>query len=91
MNPLALVVTCVAGWMNRHQQVVIAYLQAEVRVLQEQLGRRPRFNDDQTARHLTDGLDGFLNGCRYLIQDRSPRFTKEFEALLQSAGVQSVR
>ena len=50
MNPLALVVTCVAGWMNRHQQVVIEYLQEEVRVLQEQLGRRPRFNDDQRRR-----------------------------------------
>ena len=50
MNPLSLMVTCVAGWMNRHQQVVIEYLQEEVRVLQEQLGRRPRFNDDQRRR-----------------------------------------
>jgi len=263
MNPLTLVVTCVAGWMNRQQQVVIEYLQEEVHVLQEQLGRRPRFNDDQrrrlalkaktvgrqglrrfarivtpdtllawhrrliarkydfstvrkpgrprtvgelrdlilrmarenrswgytriqgalrnlghevgrgtvaqmlksaglepapdrlsrttwkeflrthwevlaatdfftvelwtvvglvryhvwfvirlatrevkiagivpeptgswmtqTARHLTDGLDGFLNGYRYLIHDRSPLFTKEFQALLQSAGIQAVR
>jgi len=263
MNPLSLVVTCVAGWMNRHQQEVIEYLQEEVRVLQEQLGRRPRFNDEQrrrlalkaktvgrqglrrfarivtpdtlmawhrrliarkydsskvrkpgrpstaselrelilrmarenrswgytriqgalsnlghevgrgtvaailkaagldpapermnrttwkeflrthwemlaatdfftveiwtavglvryhvwfvvrlasrmvtiagivpeptgpwitqTTRHLTDSLDGFLNGCRYLIHDRSPLFTKEFVTILQSAGVQSVR
>jgi transposase InsO family protein len=45
----------------------------------------------QTARHLTDGLDGFLNGYRYLIHDRSPLFTKEFQALLQSAGIQAVR
>jgi len=36
--------------MNRHQQVVIEYLQAEIRVLKEQLGRRPRFNDDQRRR-----------------------------------------
>jgi len=263
MNPLTLVVTCVAGWMNRQPQGVIEYLQEEVHVLQEQLGRRPRFNDDQrrrlalkaktvgrqglrrfarivtpdtllawhrrliarkydfstvrkpgrprtvgelrdlilrmarenrswgytriqgalrnlghevgrgtvaqmlksaglepapdrlsrttwkeflrthwevlaatdfftvelwtvvglvryhvwfvirlatrevkiagivpeptgswmtqTARHLTDGLDGFLNGYRYLIHDRSPLFTKEFQALLQSAGIQAVR
>jgi len=263
MNPLTLVVTCVAGWMNRHQQVLIEYLQEEVRVLQEQLGRRPQFNDDQrrrlarkaktvgrkglrrfarivtpdtllawhrrllaqkydsskvrrpgrrstasdlrelivrmarenrswgytriqgalrnlghevgrgtvaeilrtaglepaperinrttwkeflrthwevlaatdfftvevwtavalvryhvwfvlrlasrrvtiagivpepngawitqTARHLTDGLNGFLNGCRYLIHDRSPLFTKAFEAILRSAGIQAVR
>jgi len=45
----------------------------------------------QTARHLTDGVDGFLNGCRYLIHDRSPLFTKEFQALLQSAGIHAVR
>ena len=25
---------CVAGWMNRYQQVVIEYFQEEVRVLQ---------------------------------------------------------
>jgi len=36
--------------MKRHQQDVIAYLPEEVRVLQEQLGRRPRFNDDQRRR-----------------------------------------
>ena len=45
----------------------------------------------QTPRHLTDSLDGFLNGCRYLIHDGSPLFTKEFVTILQSAGVQSVR
>ena len=45
----------------------------------------------QTARHLTDSLNGFLNGCRYLIHDRSPLFTKQFEAILQSAGIQAVR
>ena len=45
----------------------------------------------QTARHRTDGLNGFLNGCRYLIHDRSPLFTKAFEAILQSAGIQAVR
>jgi len=50
MNPLCLLVTCVAGWMNHHQQVVIEYLQEETRVLREQLGKRPRFNDDQRRR-----------------------------------------
>lgn len=45
----------------------------------------------QTTRHLTDGLGGFLNGCRYLIHDRSPLFTNEFEGILQSAGIQAVR
>ena len=36
--------------MNRHQKLVIEYLQEEVRVLKEQLGKRPRFNDDQRRR-----------------------------------------
>jgi hypothetical protein len=44
----------------------------------------------QKARHLCDGWDGFLNGCRYLIHDRSSLFTKEFETILQGAKVQSV-
>ena len=50
MNPLILVVISIAGWMNRNQQDVIAYLQEEVRVLKEQLGKRPCFNNDQRRR-----------------------------------------
>ncbi len=30
--------------MNRQQQLVIEYLQEEIRVLQEQLGKSPRFS-----------------------------------------------
>ena len=41
MNPLSFLLVCLAGWMNRRQQAVIEYLQEEVRVLQEQLGKRP--------------------------------------------------
>lgn len=42
----------------------------------------------QIARNLTDGLDGFLNECRYLIHDRSSLFTAQ--VILESAGVKSV-
>ena len=45
----------------------------------------------QIARNLTDEVDGFLRGCRYLIHDRSTLFTKEFLSILESAGVKSVR
>ena len=45
----------------------------------------------QVARNLTDGLDGFLAGCRYLIQDRSSLFTPEFGMILESAGIETVR
>jgi len=45
----------------------------------------------QVARNLTDGLDGFLAGCRYLIHDRSSLFTQEFRMILESAGIEAVR
>jgi len=41
--------------MNHRQQLVIEYLQEEIRVLQEQLGKRPRFNDDQRRRLAAKG------------------------------------
>ena len=50
MNPFLLLIVAVAGWMNRNQQKVIVYLQEEIRVLKEQLGKKPRFNDDQRRR-----------------------------------------
>ena len=41
----------VAGWVNRHQQDVIAYVVEENRVLQEQMrGRKLRLHDDQRRR-----------------------------------------
>src|ERR1035441_9936813 len=41
----------VAGWMNRHQQAVIEYLQEENRVFLEQLGGKPRrFTEAQRIR-----------------------------------------
>jgi hypothetical protein len=47
-QPRRFLLLTVAGWMNRKQQDVIAYLQEENRVLREQLGgKRLRFTDDQ--------------------------------------------
>jgi putative transposase len=45
----------------------------------------------QMARNLTDSLDGFLNGCRYLIHDRASLFSQDFAMILEAAGTQSVR
>jgi transposase InsO family protein len=45
----------------------------------------------QVGRNLTDCMDGYLAGYRYLIHDRSSLFTKEFRSILQSGGVKSVR
>ena len=51
MNNLGFVVACVAGWVNRHQQHVIEYLQEEVRVLKElHGGKRLRFSNEQRCR-----------------------------------------
>src|SRR5882724_10565131 len=55
MTPLDFLLVCFAGWMNHRQQLVIEYLQEEIRVLQEQLGKRPRFNDDQRRRLAAKG------------------------------------
>jgi transposase InsO family protein len=50
VNPFAYMLLCLAGWMNRSQQDVIEYLQEEIRVLKELLGKKPRLNDDQRRR-----------------------------------------
>jgi putative transposase len=55
MNPFAVLLICVAGWMNRNQQDVIEYLQEEIRVLKELLGKKPQFNDEQRRRLATKG------------------------------------
>ena len=45
----------------------------------------------QIARNLTDGVDGFFMGKRYLIHDRDPLYTNEFLNMLANARVQSVK
>jgi len=51
LDPLSFFVVSLAGWLNQHQQDVIAYVMEENRVLREQIGhRRMRFNDDQRRR-----------------------------------------
>ena len=50
VNALQLLLICFAGWLNRNQQNVIEYLHEEVKVLKEQLSRKPRFGDDQRCR-----------------------------------------
>jgi hypothetical protein len=50
-HPLHFLLVALAGWINQHQRDVIDYLQAENRVLREQLGpQRLRFTDAQLVR-----------------------------------------
>jgi hypothetical protein len=74
LNPLQLLLLCLAGWLNRTQQHVIEYLQEEVRVLREQLGKKPRFNDDQRRRlpAKSSKIDpGRLKGLPALVSPRT--------------------
>jgi putative transposase len=45
----------------------------------------------QIARNLTDGVDGFFEGKRYLIHDRDPLYTQQFLSMLDEVGIESVK
>jgi hypothetical protein len=45
----------------------------------------------QTGRKVTDAVDGILSSKRYLIRDRDPLFTAEFQGILASVGVTPVK
>lgn len=44
----------------------------------------------QIARNLTDPVEGFLRGHRFLICDRDTKFTEQFERILKDSGVELV-
>src|SRR5262249_53883443 len=41
--------------------------------------------------NLTDEVDGFFKGKRYLIHDRDPLYTCEFLSMLVEEGIESVK
>ena len=45
----------------------------------------------QISRNLTDDVDGFFKGKRYLIHDRDPLYTSEFLSMLDEQGIESVK
>lgn len=45
----------------------------------------------RVARNLTDATSGFLKDIRYLLVDRDPLYTEQFNAILAMANVQLVR
>ena len=50
------ILVALAGWLNRQQQDIVAYLREENRILREQLGgKRIRFTDDQRRRLAAKG------------------------------------
>ena len=44
----------------------------------------------QCGRQLTDAVDGFLLGKRFLLHDRDPLFSDSFRATLAATGVETV-
>jgi putative transposase len=44
----------------------------------------------QCARQLTDPVDGFLLGKRYLLHDRGTKFTYVFDELLKDNGMEPI-
>ncbi len=45
----------------------------------------------QVGRNLTDPVDGFLLGKRFLILDRDKKFTSDFRDLIEEAGTDVIR
>jgi putative transposase len=45
----------------------------------------------QIARNATDAIDGFFSGKWYLIHDRDPLYTKDFQNILVDSGIQSIK
>jgi putative transposase len=45
----------------------------------------------QIARNLTDAVDGFFTGKRYLIHCRDPLYMKEFLGIVAGAGVKTIK
>ena len=56
VSPLHFLLFTIAGWINRHQQTVIEYLQEENRALKQQLGeKRFHLTNDQRRRLAVKG------------------------------------
>ena len=64
-SPGQLVAVMLAGWINRHQQAVIAYQKEEIKVLREMLGgKRLRFTDEQRRRLALEDVSHIFGGVK---------------------------
>jgi hypothetical protein len=86
----SLEVWTVLGLVRYHVFFVIRLATREVHIagiIPEPPGRWMK----QMARNLTDGLNGFMSGYRYLIHNRTSLFSEDFRMILRAAGIESVR
>jgi transposase InsO family protein len=82
-------------WTRRALQrfLVLFFIDLSTRKV-EIAGMGPAVNGlwmSQIDRNVTDAVDGIVNGKRYLIHDRDPLFTTEFQSMLADVGVKSVK
>src|SRR2546426_4766452 len=82
-------------WTCTGLQRFIVLFFVELSTRRVQLGGIAKFPNglwmSQIARNLTDAVDGFFTGKRYLIHDRDPLYTTEFLSILEGAGIESVK
>src|SRR5215475_11833593 len=45
----------------------------------------------QIARNVTDAVEGFFSGKRYLIHDRDPLYTREFIDLIAGCDIEAIK
>ena len=75
--PFDFMVNIVAGWVNRHQQVVIELSTRSVTICDTTVSPDGDWMK-QVARRLTDAFDGICLGKTHLIVDRDTKFTESF-------------
>jgi hypothetical protein len=46
---------------------------------------------EQDAREVTFVDDGFLEGCKYLIHDRDAKYTRSFDEIIESVGIEVIK
>ncbi len=91
---LQLLVLIIAGWVNRSQQDVIEYLQAENRVLREQLGGRRLLLTDGQRRRLAAkakrlGRNGLFGITTLVTPDTLLRWYRRLIAKKYDGGARS--
>jgi putative transposase len=82
----------VATWHGLVTYYVLVVMELSTRTVQI-AGITPYPTDAfmaQCARQLTDPMDGFLLGKRYLLHDRDTKFLHGFDQILRASGVEPV-
>ncbi len=76
-----------AGWVNRSQQDVIEYLQAENRVLREHLGGKRLLFTDRQRRRLAAKAKAI---GRKALRDQQPRDARHFASVVPEVDCEEV-